>query len=111
MDLHTCAWALNSAGNLKRHRSKRWALWGQPESIGNEERFLEFIEKATNTEWKDKILCREKEEQNFVPITKATIEVKSNVVLENKFAKHKLLKKAPKDIDFEDYEKTLEDFK
>ena len=53
---------------------------------------IRALQQLRNNETEER-WSREKEEQNFVPITKATIEVKSNVVLENKFAKHKLLKK------------------
>ena len=84
------------------------------ESIGNEEEFWNFIEKATNTKWEDKILCRggaaKADAYHIVDITKATIEVKSNVVLNDINAKHKLLKKMPNDGDYENNEKTLEDF-
>ena len=73
------------------------------ESIGNEEQFWNFIEKATSTKFENKILCK-------VNDGGVSQEVTSVVVLNDIRAKHKLLKKMPDDIDFENIEKTLEDF-
>jgi hypothetical protein len=73
------------------------------ERIGNEEQFWNFIEKANSTKFENKILCK-------VNDGGVSQEVTSFVVLNDIRAKHKLLKKMPDDVDFENIEKTLEDF-
>ncbi len=73
------------------------------ERIGNEEQFWDFIEKATSTKFENKIICK-------VNDGGVSQEVTSFVVLNDIRAKHKLLKKMPDDVDFENIEKTLEDF-
>ena len=76
-------------------------------NIGNEENFYDFLEEATKSKWEDSITVKENKNEN-APNRK----IQSQIILESSTdVKHKLLKKKPKDIDFENYKKTLKDFK